>query len=589
MIEQLRIRGLGVIDDAVIAMSPGLTAITGETGAGKTMVLTGLALLAGARPDPGLVRSGAQTAWVDGEWRLPADHAAVSRLAEAGCEGEPDGEGAVREFLGRTIAAEGRSRALAGGRTVPASVLSDVSGLLIAVHGQADQAHLRSSEAQRDLLDRFGGEQTLEARATVRSLIDEWRRVHRELQDLQEQSAARERESALLVHGIAEIDVVDPQPGEDAELDRAASVLQHAGSLLELVESAHDALVGGDGDDADASALSAVAHAARSLERAVEVDSALAEVRARLAEVQAVIADAASELAAYAANVDADPGRQAWIEERRAQLATLRRRYGATLDEVLAWRDSARVTVAEIGGAPERVAWLEARRTELDQACASAVQRLTERRRDAAARLSEAVTAELAALAMADAALEVVVSSAEDPASWTATGADRVEFQLRAHRGGPLRPLAKSASGGELSRVMLALEVVLAGMDPVPTFVFDEVDAGIGGRAAVEVGRRLARLARTAQVIVVTHLPQVAAFADAHVVVAKDSDGLVTEASVQRVEGDARVGELVRMLSGLDGSESGAAHAQELLTLAQEERERGSEPGASAVTTRRRR
>ena len=589
MIEQLRIRGLGVIDDAVIAMSPGLTAITGETGAGKTMVLTGLALLAGARPDPGLVRSGADAAWVDGEWRLPADHAVVSRLAEAGCDGEPDGEGTVREFLGRTIAAEGRSRALAGGRSVPASVLSEVSGLLIAVHGQADQAHLRSSEAQRDLLDRFGGEHTLDARATVRSLVDEWRRVQRELQELQEQSAAREREAALLVHGIVEIDAVDPQPGEDTELDRASSVLQHAGSLLELVESAHDALVGGEGDTTDASALSAVAHATRSLERAAEVDAALAEVRARLAETQVVITDAASELAAYAANIDADPGRQAWIEERRAQLATLRRRYGATLDEVLTWRDSARVTVAEIGGAPERVAWLEERRTELHQACADAVQRLTERRRDAAVRLSEAVTAELAALAMPDAALEVVVSTADDPSSWTATGADRVEFQLRAHRGGPLRPLAKSASGGELSRVMLALEVVLAGMDPVPTFVFDEVDAGIGGRAAVEVGRRLARLARTAQVIVVTHLPQVAAFADAHVVVAKDSDGLVTEASVQRVEGDARVGELVRMLSGLDGSESGAAHAQELLTLAQEERDRGSEPGASAVKTRRRR
>lgn len=587
MIERLRIRGLGVIDDAVIAMSPGLTAITGETGAGKTMVLTGLALLAGARPDPALVRNGTESAWIDGEWRLPANHPAVARLVEAGCDSEPDGDGSVEVLLGRTLAAEGRSRAVAGGRTVPASVLAEVSGMLIAVHGQSDQAHLRSIEAQRDLLDRFGGSPTLDARAAVRSLIDEWRQVQREVHELREQSVARERESTLLLHGIGEIDAADPQPGEDIELDRASSVLQHAGALLELVNASHDALVGGEGETSDECALTAVAHAMRSVDRAAEVDPALAEVRSRLQEVQAVIADAASELAGYAANVEADPGRQAWIEERRAQLAALRRRYGATLDEVLAWRDDARATVAEIGGAPERMAWLEARCAELDEASVGAVQRLTALRREAAVRLSEAVTAELVALAMPDAALDVLVSTSEESSAWTLAGADRVEFHLRAHRGGPSRPLAKSASGGELSRVMLALEVVLAGVDPVPTFVFDEVDAGIGGRAAVEVGRRLARLARAAQVIVVTHLPQVAAFADTHVVVAKGSDGLVTEASVHCVEGQQRVGELVRMLSGLDGSESGATHAQELLALAQREREGMS--GASPVKTTRRR
>lgn len=589
MIDQLRIRGLGVIDDAVISLSPGLTAITGETGAGKTMVLTGLALLAGGRPDAALVRNGAAAAWVDGEWRLPPDHAVVTRLTDAGSVCEADADGAVIALLGRTIAAEGRSRALAGGRTVPAAVLQEISPLLLAVHGQADQAHLRSAEAQRELLDRFGGAPVLEARAEVRALIEEWRALHGEWQSLGEEAAARAREASLLMHGIAEIDAVDPQPGEDAELDRAAAVLQHAGALLELVQTAHDALVGSDAEPADSSALTAAATALRALERAAEVDASVLDMRDRVRDIQAIATDVATELAAYAASVDADPARQAWVEERRAQLSGLRRRYGSTLDEVLHWRESAQKTVAAVEGAPERLAWLQQRIAELEVSARTAVDRLSERRRTAAQSLSRAVTAELVALAMADAAVEVEVSSSPEASTWTLAGADRVEFLLRAHRGGALRPLAKSASGGELSRVMLAVEVVLAGVDPVPTFVFDEVDAGIGGRAAVEVGRRLARLARTAQVIVVTHLPQVAAFADSHVVVAKGSDGLVTEASVREVEGEERVTELVRMLSGLDGSESGAAHAQELLTLAREERGGRAEPGASSVTGRRRR
>ncbi len=574
MIEELRIRGLGVIDDAVVEFGPGLTAITGETGAGKTMVLSSLALLAGGRADAGLVRAGERQAWVDGAWQLPAGSPAIERLAEAGADLEADEvpEGAARVILGRTVAAEGRSRALAGGRSVPVAVLQEATTHLLAVHGQADQQHLRSAEAQRQLLDRFGGpalQQRLEQAGAAHAA---WRAVRGELESLRAGREARRQESAMLALGIAEIEALAPEPGEDAALDREAARLQHAGSLLADVRQAHDALVGSE-DDLDASSLMHAVDVARhALDRAVAVDDGLAELRGRLGELTAVAADLAVELAAYAAGIDADPAHQAGVEERRAALQGLRRRHGGSVDQALAWLEQARHTVAEVSEDDQRVSDLQAQEESLRARLAAAVHELTSERQAAADRLATAVTAELAELALPDAEFEARVETTADPDRWTAQGADHVEFRLRPHRGGELRPVAKSASGGELSRVMLALEVVLAGVDPVPTFVFDEVDAGIGGRAAVEVGRRLARLARTAQVVVVTHLPQVAAFADTQVVVSKGADGLVTTSSVRAVAGPERIAELVRMLSGLDASEAGAAHAEELLALAAGER-----------------
>ncbi len=576
MITRLQIRGLGVIDEAVIPFAPGLTVVTGETGAGKTMVLTGLALLAGAKADAGTVRRGNEAASVDGEWLLDADVSAgvIERLADAGAEVEVD-RGQAQVLMARVVASEGRSRAFAGGRTVPATVLQEVASELVAVHGQADQVRLRQPERQRKLLDRFGGEFVTRAREAYRETFNEWRASSAELADLVATRSARDREAALLTVGIQEIEALSPEPGEDVDLDRQAARLSHAGTLLGDVMEAHDALVGGESDGGSnrgPEAMASVARAIRAVERAIVVDPALGAVRDRLRDIASLLSDAAADLSGYGSEIEADPRRQAWVEERRSALTGLRRRYGSTIDEVLAWLEQAREAVQGISGDDERVELLQRQVELLRQELVERARNLSARRAEAGRRLSGLVTREMHELAMPEATIDVRVSSVFDPEQFGPSGADEVEFLLEPHAGAGFRPVGRGASGGELSRVMLAIEVVLAGADPVPTFIFDEVDAGIGGRAAVEVGRRLARLARTAQVLVVTHLPQVAAFADSHVVVTKTADGFVTASSVRVVEGDNRVTELVRMLSGLDGSSAGAAHAQELLAVAAQER-----------------
>jgi DNA repair protein RecN (Recombination protein N) len=315
-----------------------------------------------------------------------------------------------------------------------------------------------------------------------------------------------------------------------------------------------------------------LAAATKALDRAVEVDPQLTPVRDRFREISSIAADTAVTLSSYASEIDADPARQAWVEERRNALAGLRRRYGATVDQVLEWLEQAQGTVAEVFGDEDRLAVLAEQELAAQSTVTKLAASLSAARIKAGKRFSIAVTGELQALAMPDSVLDVSIETVVELSKFGTHGADEIEFLLQPHVGSSPLPIGKGASGGELSRVMLAIEVVLAGVDPVPTFVFDEVDAGIGGRAAVEVGRRLARLARTAQVIVVTHLPQVAAFADQHVVIAKSADGLVTASSVTAVTGAARITELVRMLSGLTNSQAGAAHAEELLELASQER-----------------
>ena len=562
MIERLRLRGLGVIDEAEIELGPGLVAITGETGAGKTMLLTGLALLAGARADTGAVRNGSARAEVDGEWRL-TDAALVARLEAIGIEPELDGQ-AAGLVLGRTVAAEGRSRATVGGRPVAVGMLEEAAACLIAVHGQAEQQRLRSTAQQREILDRSGGPELAEALTRYEQAHAGWREAEQALAALRADRRAIEREAALLRHGVADIEALDPQPGEDTRLDAEASVLAHAGAILEDLASARERIAGDEG------AASSLAAAAKALERASSVDPSLSEAAERASAAAASAADLAVDLARHADRIEADPTRQAWVEQRRSDLAGLRRRYGPTVDDVLAWLDDARrrLAIADDGdGAEERQAAASAAALELT---ANAAASLTAARTAAAGVLAARVTEELAALAMPDARLRIEVRPS--PEGFTAHGADDIDFLLQPHAGSDPRPVGKGASGGELSRVMLAIEVALAGADPVPTFVFDEVDAGIGGRAAVEVGRRLARLGRTAQVLVVTHLPQVAAFADRHIVVEKGRSGAVTRTSVRAVEGEDRVAELVRMLSGLEATEAGASHARELLDAAAAER-----------------
>ena len=565
MITELRIRGLGVIADAVVPFAPGLTVVTGETGAGKTMVLTGLGLVSGERADPGLVRTGSERADVDAEWRLgPATlRTLASRLEDAGVDLEAEGDDQVL-LLGRTVAAGGRSRAFAGGRSVPATVLAELSTALLTVHGQADQLSLRDPRRQRDLLDAFAGagpDKDRFAEAFAR-----WRSAGAALRDLVDHRAEREREAALLRHGIAEIAAVAPVEGEDDELKARANALAHSTDLMAELAGAHASLIGDDGDAPSAVGLLALAR--RAVDHARALDPRLDAVAERLASLADGLAAAAAEIADHARDVDADPAELARVEERRHAVAELKRRYGPELADVLAWWAQADQTVSQTDDADARIDALRHELAAAAEETRAAAAALTSVRREGAARLGTAVTAELRDLAMPDARLDVDVATVADLDAFTADGADTVTLLLSPHSGADPRPLDRGASGGELSRVMLAVEVVLAGDASVGTFVFDEVDAGIGGKVAVEVGRRLARLARSSQVVVVTHLPQVAAFADRHVVVTKGADGQVTATSVNVVDGPDRVRELVRMLSGLEDSQSGAEHATELLELA---------------------
>lgn len=562
---------MGVIDDAHMEFSPGLTVITGETGAGKTMVLTGLSLLAGGKAESSIVRRGETEASVEGNWLVPSNsEKLIYRLQEAGAPPDLDAD-AAEIVLARTVPTEGRGRAVACGRTVPRSLLEEVSGELIAIHGQADQWQLRSGERQREMLDRFAGAPCRDALLEFRSKFHEWRSNVGELENLTTHRAEREREAAQLRIGLEEIIAVSPELGEEEALDIQAARLSNAGALLEDLTLAHDTLVGNDLGDG---VVGDVAQALKALDRLSNIDPSLGDLRAQLQQVNALVADAGAEMASYLSDLDADPARQAWVEERRAALRKLLKSYGPTVNDALEWRAIAEKTLAGLDGGDERVEQLRSLVESSRKVAVSSAKRLSVMRANAAAELADAVSQELKALAMPDAQLVIEVTSGTEVGDFTAHGADSIVFLLRPHQGADPAPVTKAASGGELSRVMLAIEVTMAGRHSVPTFVFDEVDAGIGGRTAVEVGRRLAKLAMEAQVIVVTHLPQVAAFADRHLVVEKSSNGAITASSVKDVRGPDRATELARMLSGLDESDSGLAHAQELLAMAAADRTR---------------
>jgi DNA repair protein RecN (Recombination protein N) len=558
VIEEMRLRDLGVIAEATLPIGRGFTAITGETGAGKTMVVTGLGLLLGQRADSGAVRSGAAQASVDGVWIVPEHGAVADRVREAGGSVEPLGDGTAELYVGRSVSSEGRGRATVGGRSAPAGVLADLADELVVVHGQSDQLRLRSAAAQREALDRFGADEVQAARETYRRAYEQWRAIDRELSGLTTDRDARAAEAADLRAQLAEIEQAAPQPGEDAELAVRAERLANAEELRLAAAAAHDAL-SGDGEVPDAGSL--LAEARRALERAH--DPALADLAIQAADLGYRTTDLAAALAGYLADLDeTGPHELAAVEERRAVLTSLVRAHGS-LDAAIALLDTGSARLAELDDDGDRIERLLVEREEAASALDEAAGVLTSARTEAAARLGGAVTTELQALAMPDARLSVVVT----PGAETSSGRDDVAILLAPHSGADPRPVARGASGGELSRVMLAIEVVIAGVDPVPTFVFDEVDAGIGGAAAIEVGRRLARLAEASQVIAVTHLAQVAAFANNHLSVVKASDGSVTASDVRRLEGPDREAEMARLLSGLSDSEAALTHARELLAL----------------------
>lgn len=590
MFQEIRIRGVGVIDDAVLELSPGLNVVTGETGAGKTMVVSGLGLLLGARGDSGLVRSGATAALVEGLVRLPVDHPALLRAAEAGADVADD------LVLARTVTREGRSRAHVGGRSCPVGLLAEIGEHLVAVHGQADQWRLRQGEQHREVLDDFGGGPVDVHRTAYELAFDALAAATAERDRLRQVSRERAREVDVLQVGLDKIAALDPQPGEDVALRAEDQRLAHADGLRLAAGQAHTLLAGDDpyaGEDT-VSVTRLVGDIRAALAPMVGHDSTLRELDARVGELGYLAGDLSAEVASYLSGVDVDPSRLGVVQQRRSDLSGLTRAYGDTVDDVLDWARTAAASLTEILGADDRVEQLERETERLRLELGAAASALSAARGAAAEELGSRVSAELGHLSMGKAQVCVEVTSRVDPdgllvdgrpVRYARHGVDDVEILLAANAGAPARSVAKAASGGELSRVMLALEVVTggSGRTPVPTFVFDEVDAGVGGKAAIDVGARLALLARTSQVIVVTHLAQVAAFADRHLVVHKDDDGRITSSSVTEVVDEARLRELSRMMGGDPDSSAGLEHARELVAQAGQA-SRGA-PQAEARTT----
>lgn len=625
VLAELRIQGLGVIEDATLDLHPGLTVVTGETGAGKTMVVTGLHLLGGGRADSSRVRRGATRAMVEGRFLLPPSETDRDTDRDTERDTEPPGDDAEETprsalrlaadagaaldddgslIAARTVSADGRSRAHLGGRSVPMAVLGDVTDAALAVHGQHEALRLLRAAEQRAVLDRFAGAAVAEPLAAYRRTRTAWRHAVTELTRRREQAREMSREADMLRHGLTEIEAVDPQPGEDAELVAEARRLADVDDLRATASAALAALAGtpdGTGEDPDAVGL--LGEARRRLQGSSgSQDPALAGLDPRLAEAAALLGDAAAELTDYLERLDADPERLEHVLARQAALKGLTRKYAADVDGVLAWADAAREKLTGLDTSDEALAALAAEAEGLAGEVAGHAAAVSAARREAADRFGAAVSAELDGLAMGSASVQLAVGVKEVAAADTAAlevdgrwvvagpdGVDEVELLLTPHAGAPPLPVHKGASGGELSRVMLAVEVVLAGADTTPTLVFDEVDAGVGGRAAVEVGRRLARLARTHQVVVVTHLAQVAAYADRHLVVDKggladagDTDG-VTRSAVRTLDDGDRTIELARMLAGTEETETGRAHAEELLAAAAADRSATSGTSAASV------
>lgn len=571
MLEDITISDLGVIGRAQIGLHPGLTVLTGETGAGKTMVLTGLHLLLGGKADPAMVRVGAATAVVEGRIVVQDGSPVQVRALDAGAELDDDGGLLVVRTVGASTGdGPGRSRAHLGGRSVPQAVLAELAEHLVTVHGQSDQNRLRSPSRQREALDAYAGPAHAELLGSYREAWAERAVLTARLAELTDRRQELAREAELLRLGLAEVERVDPQPDEDVTLEAEIDRLAFAEDLRTAASGAHGALVGDD-VEVEGTAAGAIELARRLLDQVAGHDARLAELRDRVAEAGYLLTDVAGELSGYLQDLEADPARLDAAHARRAELASLTRSYGSDVASVLAWARDAGLRLLDVDGGEERVAGLTAQLEALDGRLAGLSDRIGSDRRDAAGRLATAVTEELAGLAMGGAALRVEVTPA---AALGPHGGDDIEMLLVPHAGAPARPLGKGASGGELSRVMLAIEVALAtapDADRPGTFVFDEIDAGVGGRAALQIGRRLAELARDAQVLVVTHLAQVAAFADRHLVVTKstgDGADVVTASDVRAVEGDDRVRELARMLSGQEESDAAHAHATELLALA---------------------
>lgn len=567
MLEHLSINSLGVIEETTVELDPGFTVVTGETGAGKTMVVTALNLLMGARADAGAIRAGDAKATVEAGFILPPEHRSIAAAQEAGAVVDDEGEN-THLVITRSISASGsgtRSRATAGGRGVPVALLAEIGERAVAVHGQSDQLRLKSLTAQRRALDAFGGTPVTDALVLYRQTYTQLNEVTHQLEDLVTQAQERALEAENLQRSLEEIDDATIQDNEDDEIQQRIKRLESAEEFRTAARISTTAL-SGDDNNLDAPSAESLVEAARQAiaQTPGEVDE-LADISRRLKSLGIELADITAEISQFASSLDEEgPMALNQAQSRLAELNRLKKLYGPDLADVLRWAEQQRPRLDELHGDTERIEYLTEHQQQLTNQLAEHGAQLTALRHQAGQQLGEQVTQELHGLLMPTAQFSVSITPAEQPGPH---GLDDIALLLQPHPGSEPRPLGKGASGGELSRIMLALEVVLADTDPVPTFIFDEIDAGVGGEAAVQIGKRLARLAERVQVIVVTHLPQVAAYANKHLRVNKapNVEAGFTTSDVSELTGDDRVSELARMLAGHADSTSAREHARELL------------------------
>ena len=558
-LEEISIRGLGVIESSNIEFKPGLTVLTGETGAGKTMVLTALGLVLGSKSDSDLVRAGQERAVISGKFAVPKDIAAL--IIEGG--GEID-DGSV--VITRTVSTEGKSRVLVGGAVSSTAAVNQFAQSLVEIHAQSSSSKLNKPAVSRELLDRFAGIELGE----YQNIFDQYKQMIDRIADLQSQLSQRDKEMALLSEFAAEFAKLAPKSGELSQIENEIAKLGSVEQLNQAVTATLNLLA-----DDEISAINLLQQMRKTLDQVAGKDSELDQITERFTETLLNLSDVGSDLTSYLSNLEADPNRFASLQERKASLNSLLKRYGkgserdAAFEQLIIDGQNAKAKMADLSGGDERVRELEKEAEKLFDQLKTGALAISKDRKVSADKLAKLVTAEINNLAMPNAkfVIEQKVADSSNPKNYTATGLDEIAILFAAHVGASPLSLSKVASGGELSRVMLALEVVIAEAEPIGTYIFDEVDAGVGGKAAVEVGRRLAKLAKSAQVIVITHLPQVAVWADNHLVVKKNESGLVTQSDVIEMSGDARKVEIARMLSGQEDSKTAQEHATELLAI----------------------
>ena len=553
MLTELRIRNFAIIEQVNLPLAEGFNVLSGETGAGKSIIVGALGLLLGERASADLIRSGADKATVEGVFDVSSLKGIAELADERGIEVEDD-----TLVLKREVAANGRGRAWINGTTVTATVLAEIGRLLVNLHGQHDAQTLLDSESQRRILDAFGGAETQGDAA--RKTYGELSSVRRDIANLSTRRAEAEKRADYLRHVAKEIEEAKLSPGEDTKLEDEARVLENADELRTLASSLSELLSG-----EESSVLTQLGAAQRPLSAIERIDPSAARMQELFDAGFYALQELARAVEDYAGSIELDPTRLEEVRRRRDRLFGLLKKYGPTLDSVIEAGRSARAELDLVDSAQFDLATLNARESELRKRLVGEAEKLSEMRLSAAKKLAKAVDALLPSLGMPDGRFRVTLTSRDEP---NAEGAEDVEFRVALNVGHEDRPLARVASGGELSRVMLALKTILARVDRVPTLIFDEVDAGIGGRVGLQVGDTLRRVAGEHQVFAISHLPQIAARAHHHIVVAKGAKGGVTTADITVLEGTSRVHEIARMLGGDPESKVSRAHAKELLESA---------------------